>query len=82
MCFVDASTRWLERSRMLEDIFLGIRRMPEYSIVDWREVQILSNARDPCRYPLYSLARSRNDQRNLSQSYILHIECWRRTAKP
>ena len=52
MGFVNASALWLWWPWVFENIFFVLRWMPEYSIIDRREIQVLGNASDPCRYSL------------------------------
>lgn len=39
---------------MLEDILLLLGGMPEYAIVDWREIEVLGDPSNPCWYSFES----------------------------
>ena len=57
MCFVDSSAERLLWSWVLENISFGLRGVPEPCIVDWRDVDVLSDICDPSRYTFDSFAR-------------------------
>lgn len=52
--FVDTSTLWLRGLGVLESVTLVLRRVPEARIVDGRDVQVLGDSGNPCRYALLS----------------------------
>jgi hypothetical protein len=56
MCFVDSNAERLLRSWVFEHISFGLRRVPESCIVDWRDVEILSDICDPSGYTFDSFA--------------------------
>ena len=59
---------------MFEDVLLMLWRMPEHAIVDRREVQILSDAGDPCRYSFDTLARRRYYQGDLRGRSVVVVK--------
>ena len=51
MSLVYAGTFRLGRPWVFEDVSFALWRMPENSIIDRREVQVLGDPSDPCWYP-------------------------------
>ena len=64
MCLVYSNALRLLWSWVFEDISFGLGGVPESSIVDRRDGEVLGDIFDPRRYPFDALARG-GDQRNL-----------------
>jgi len=62
MGFVYPSALGFGRSRILEHVALILRWMPQYSIINRRDIKILCDPRDPCRYALNAFARWDDDR--------------------
>ena len=73
MSFVYASAFGFRWTRVLEDVFLLLGRIPEYSIVTWREINVLGDAGNPGWYSFYPFVRGWNDQRELYDDQGLTI---------
>lgn len=54
VCFVDTCTLWWRRSFILEDISLLRWRIPETSVINGRNGEILGDTSNPRWYPLHS----------------------------
>lgn len=54
MGFVYAGALWFGRPWVSKNISFVLWWMPEYSIIDRREVEVLGDASDPCWYSLYA----------------------------
>ena len=54
MGFVYADAFWLGRPRVFDSVSFVLGWMPEDSIINRREVEVLSDASDPCWYSLYT----------------------------
>lgn len=74
MGLVDPSALRLGRSRILEDISLLFGRIPEASVVDWRDAEFLGNSSYPGRYPLLSCVIIRNNKGNLEIVRLCELE--------
>lgn len=60
MSLVDAQTLWLLGPGMLEGVALICGRIPEDSVVDWRDVEILHDSLDPYWEAIDALSTGQN----------------------
>ena len=71
MGFVDADALGFRWARVFEDVSLVLWRVPEHTIVNGGEVEVLRDSSDPCRYSLNTLVRCRYDQGDLGMGQWL-----------